>query len=194
MDDLKIYFLLAFGESLPLEKFYEKAARIKISREQTNESLERLYKEFFVLRYQKPDGLRYERCPLTMTAEQQVRAKKGTALGKMYADYWIHLTVNTVKVLPTHTPYLRVVPVESTVGVGDNAVEIRVNQAVPDPRQVVPLDEVSEIVKNQRVVGVAGCYCRAMKDFQGENCQKPFESFVIRINASLIKIKLLAFF
>jgi ferredoxin len=176
MDDLKIYFLLAFGESLPLAKLYEKAARLKINQEQTDESLERLYKEFFVLRYHKPDGLCYERCPLTMTAEQQVRAKKGTELGKMYADYWIHLTVNTVKVLPTHTPYLRVVPVASTVGVGANAVEIRVNQAVPDPRQVVPLDVVSEIVKNQRVVGVAECYCRAMKDFQGEHCQKPRET------------------
>lgn len=174
--DLRIYFLLAFGESLPLEKLYHKAARLKMSPVEVNEALARLYREFFVLRYNKPDGIHYERCPLTMTAEQQVRAKKGTALGKLYADYWIKLTVDTVKVLPTHTPYLRILPVEASIGVGANAVEIPVEAEVPDPRQVMPLDVASELVRNQRVLGVAECYCRAMKDFQGLHCEKPRET------------------
>jgi Pyruvate/2-oxoacid:ferredoxin oxidoreductase delta subunit len=171
--DLRVYFLLSFGESLPLDKLYAKAARLKMTPAEVDEALDRLYREFFVLRYHKPDGLHYERCPLTMTAEQQVRAKKGTALGKLYADYWIRLTVDTVKVLPTHTPYLRVMPVEATIQTGARAVEIPVRAALPDPRQVVPLDVVSALVQNQRVIGVAECYCRAMKDFQGEHCQKP---------------------
>ncbi len=174
--DLRVYFLLSFGESLPLEKLYAKAARLKMTYAEVDEALARLYKEFFVLRYHKPDGLRYERCPLTMTAEQQVRARKGTALGKLYSDYWIKLTVDTVKVLPTHTPYLRILPVEASIGVGANAVEIPVEAALPDPRQVMPLDVASELVRNQRVVGVAECYCRAMKDFQGQHCEKPRET------------------
>ncbi len=104
--DLRIYFLLSFGESLPLAKLYTRAARLKMTPAEVDEALQRLYREFFVMRYEKPDGIHYERCPLTMTAEQQVRAKKGSSLGKLYADYWIKLTVDTVKVLPTRTPYL----------------------------------------------------------------------------------------
>jgi Fe-S-cluster-containing hydrogenase component 2 len=174
--DLRVYFLLSFGQSLPLEKLYAKAARLKMTPGEVDEALGRLYKEFFVLRYHKPEGVHYERCPLTMTAEQQVRAKKGTALGKLYSDYWIKLTVDTVKVLPTHTPYLRIMPVEAAIGAGANAVEIPVQAEVPDPRQVMPLDVVSDLVRNQRVVGVAECYCRAMKEFQGQHCEKPRET------------------
>ena len=175
-DDLRVYFLLSFGESLPLEKLYAKAARLKITPAEVDATLERLYKEFFVLRYHKPDGVHYERCPLTMIAEQQVRAKKGTEVGKLYSDYWIYLSENTVDVLPTRTPYFRVLPVEAAVGVGANAVEIPLDVEVPDPREVVPLDIASEIVKNQRVIGVAECYCRAMRDFQGQHCEMPRET------------------
>lgn len=174
--DLRIYFLLTFGESLPLAKLYTRAARLKMTPAEVDEALQRLYREFFVMRYEKPDGIHYERCPLTMTAEQQVRAKKGTSLGKLYADYWIKLTVDTVKVLPTRTPYLRVLPVEASIKPGGNQVEIPVGAGLPDPRQVVPLDVASELVRSQRVVGVAECYCRAMKDFQGEHCEKPRET------------------
>jgi len=174
--DLRVYFLLAFGESLPLEKLYAKANRLKMAPAEVDEALERLYREFFVLRYDRADGVHFERCPLTMTAEQQVRAKKGTAVGKLYADYWIKLTVDTVRVLPTRTPYLRVMPVEASIGAGANAVEIQVEAEVPDPRQVMPLDVVSSLVAEQRVIGVAECYCRAMKDFQGQHCEKPRET------------------
>lgn len=174
--DLRIYFLLSFGESLPLAKLYTRAARLKMTPAEVDEALQRLYREFFVMRYEKPDGIHYERCPLTMTAEQQVRAKKGSSLGKLYADYWIKLTVDTVKVLPTRTPYLRVLPVEASIKAGANTVEIPVEAQLPDPRQVVPLDIASELVRSQRVVGISECYCRAMKDFQGEHCQKPRET------------------
>ena len=174
--DLRIYFLLSFGESLPLAKLYTRAARLKMTPAEVDEALTRLYREFFVMRYEKPDGIHYERCPLTMTAEQQVRAKKGTSLGKLYADYWIKLTVDTVKVLPTRTPYLRVLPVEASIKAGANTVEIPVEAQLPDPRQVVPLDVASELVRSQRVVGISECYCRAMKDFQGEHCEKPRET------------------
>lgn len=174
--DLRIYFLLSFGESLPLAKVYTRAARLKMTPAEVDEALQRLYREFFVMRYEKPDGIHYERCPLTMTAEQQVRAKKGSSLGKLYADYWIKLTVDTVKVLPTRTPYLRVLPVEASIKAGANTVEIPVEAQLPDPRQVVPLDIASELVRSQRVVGISECYCRAMKDFQGEHCEKPRET------------------
>jgi Fe-S-cluster-containing hydrogenase component 2 len=176
MEDLRVYFLLSFGQSLPLAKLYKKAAQLKMTEQDVDEALERLYKEFFVLRYHQPDGIHYERCPLTMLAEQQVRAKKGTAVGKLYADYWLYLATNTVKVIPTRTPYFRVLPVEAAVGVGANAVEVPLDVEVPDPRQVLPLDIASEVVRKQRVIGVAECYCRAMKDFQGEHCEKPRET------------------
>jgi NAD-dependent dihydropyrimidine dehydrogenase PreA subunit len=67
-------------------------------------------------------------------------------------------------------------PVEASIGVGANAVEIPVHAGLPDPRQVVPLDVASAVVEKQRLIGVAECYCRAMKDFQGQHCEKPRET------------------
>ena len=176
-EDLRVYFLLSFGESLPVEKLYAKAARLKMSRAEVDEALGRLYKEFFVLRYNRPDGVHYERCPLTMTAEQQVRAKKGTSLGKLYADYWLKLTVDTVKVLPTRTPYLPrhaggSLPLEQEL----TRSRFRSRRRCPTRGRLFRWMWLPTWWQTRRVIGVAECYCRAMKDFQGQHCEKPRET------------------
>ncbi len=166
-DDLRFYFLLPGNYTyLPLEKIILKARRIGATAADTEAALERLYREAFVLRYDAGSGLGYMRAYLSMTAEQQVRMKKDSPLGKAYAEYWRDLAEKSARVLPTKTPYFRVLPVEATLQKGKQ-VEIKVDVPVPDPREVLPLDIASEIVKAQGLVGIAECYCRASKDYQG---------------------------
>lgn len=175
-DDLRFYFLLPGNYTyLTLDKIIIKARRIGATTTDTEAALERLYREAFVLRYNDGQGLKYMRAYLSMTAEQQVRMKKDTLLGKAYAEYWRSLAEKSARVLPTKTPYFRILPVEATLQ-KSKTVEIRVDIPVPDPREVLPLDIASEIVKDQALVGIAECYCRASKDFQGIHCRKPRET------------------
>jgi Fe-S-cluster-containing hydrogenase component 2 len=175
-DDLRFYFLLPGNYTyLMLDKIISKARHIGATAIDTEAALERLYREAFVLRYNDGSGLKYMRAYLSMTAEQQVRMKKDTLLGKAYAEYWRDLAQKSARVLPTRTPYFRILPVETTLQ-KNKQMEIRVDVAVPDPREVLPLDIASEIVKSQILVGIAECYCRASRDFQGYHCLKPRET------------------
>jgi Pyruvate/2-oxoacid:ferredoxin oxidoreductase delta subunit len=174
-DDLRIYFLIPFGNAIPLKKLQEKAARLGYSPDQLAQALERMYREAFVMRHATPEGPAYESCPLSMAAEQQVRMKKATPVGKAYADYWLSLANVSAYNLPTRTPYFRVLPVEATITAPESG-EIQVNYAIPDPREILPLDVVSEMVQNQRVIGVAECYCRLSCDMQDDHCDKPRET------------------
>ncbi len=175
-EDLRVYFMLPMAGNMPLEKIQEKGKKIRLTCEQIDQALERLYRDAFVMRMQHADGIYYERCPLTMTAEQQVRMRKGTPLGSAYAEYWRDIAVNTIRVLPTKTPYLRVIPVQPTIVPGKKTVSVELNFEIPDPRQVTPLDVAEAIVRNQQLVGVAECYCRLSEDFEGNHCNKPRET------------------
>jgi Pyruvate/2-oxoacid:ferredoxin oxidoreductase delta subunit len=174
-DDLRIYFLIPFGNQIPLESLQARAAKLGYTAEQLAQALERMYREAFVMRHDTPEGTAYESCPLSMAAEQQVRMKKGTPVGKAYADYWLSLATVSAYKLPTRTPYLRVLPVEATIK-EPGEVEIEVNYALPDPREIVPLDVVSEMVRSQKLIGVAECYCRISFEMQGDFCAKPRET------------------
>jgi len=47
---------------------------------------------------------------------------------------------------------------------------------VPDPRQVLPLDVISEMIKKEPLIVVADCYCRATKNLLGEGCGHPLQT------------------
>ncbi|NPV87375.1 MAG: 4Fe-4S binding protein [Anaerolineae bacterium] len=174
-EDLRIYFLIPFGSTIPLEKLARKAARLGYDRLRLEETLERLYQQAFVMRHHTPQGVAYESCPLSMTAEQQVRMRKGSELGKAYADYWLSLAEVAAYQLPTRTPYFRILPVERTIQPAEK-VRIEINHPIPDPRQVLPLDVVSQMVRQQKLIGVAECYCRLSRQMQGAPCSKPHET------------------
>ncbi len=176
-EDLRIYFLLKFGSSTPLEKIRSKARRLGYTSESLDAALERLYRQAFVLRHEKDGQLEFEQCPLSMIAEQQVRIHRKAPLGKAYADYWLNLATVSAYNLPTKTPYFRVMAVEETIRPPEgDGVEIQVDYEIPDQREVLPLDVVSDVVRSQKLIGVADCYCRLSREFQGQDCEKPRET------------------
>lgn len=75
-----------------------------------------------------------------------------------------------VDTIPTRTPYYRVMPVEATVRHTSEQREITINVTVPDSREVLPIDVVSEMLRGEQDIAVAHCYCRLTKKLLGEDC------------------------
>jgi len=72
-------------------------------------------------------------------AENQVRKKKGAALGKRYAKYWMDLAEVSTYHLPTKTPYARVLPVEETISETSQGERIKINEPIEYTSQGCPL-------------------------------------------------------
>jgi len=176
-DDLILFFLLPQFGSYTTEQFHRKALRKGFSEEKFKECLAHLHQEGFIIRYDKPrKGRVYERAFVSFTLEQQVRRRKGTESGAAYGEFWEALAGATEK-MPSKTPYFRVVPVESTLVDASHRVTIAVGQKIADPRQVLPFDVISEIMKKEPLIGVSECYCRLARENRGDGtCKFPKET------------------
>jgi ferredoxin len=165
--DLQLFFLLpAFGSITP-DKLKRKALKSDYSEELFADSLERLHEEGFVISYDGKKGRVYERAFVSFTVEQQVRRRKGTEVGAAYGEFWDGLA-ELANHMPSKTPYFRVMPVESTI-TGDVRTEtIKVGVEIPDPREVLPIDVISQMVSKEPLIGVSECYCRLARENRGD--------------------------
>ena len=78
--------------------------------------------------------------------------------------------------LPTRTPYYRVLPVQETITEQQVTGEVVVDAVVPDPRAVLPIDVVTEMIKDQELIVLAECYCRKATKILGKGCDHPLET------------------
>ncbi len=175
-DELRVFFLMPFAGPIPFEKIARKAARIGLSAEETRSRLDRLHQEAFAVRYKTERGLTYERAFSAYMAEQQVRMRKGTELGQIYAQFWFDLSEQSAAKLPTKTPYFRVLPVEATIIDERERRTIEINQTIPDPRQVLPIDVISAMIRKEPLIAVSECYCRLSNRLIGNECSLPMET------------------
>jgi Pyruvate/2-oxoacid:ferredoxin oxidoreductase delta subunit len=90
--------------------------------------------------------------------------------------------------VPMRTPPYRVLPVEPTVRAGSEARTIEVHEPVPDPREVLPIDVLSEMIRKEPLIAVAHCYCRATKRNVGEPCGHPLEVCFYFNELAMIKL------
>jgi ferredoxin len=59
-------------------------------------------------------------------------------------------------------------PVESTI-TGDGKTEtVKVGVEIPDPREVLPIDVISQMVSKEPLIGVSECYCRLARENRGD--------------------------
>jgi ferredoxin len=165
--DLKLFFLLpAFGSLTP-DKLKSKALKSGYTDEEYSDSLKRLHEEGFVISYDGKKGRVYERAFVSFTVEQQVRRRKGTEVGAAYGEFWDGLA-ELANHMPSKTPYFRVMPVESTI-TGDGKTEtVKVGVEIPDPREVLPIDVISQMVSKEPLIGVSECYCRLARENRGD--------------------------
>lgn len=178
-DDLQAFFLLPFSGAAPLDKLARKARRPAA---ELQARLERLAGEGMAMIYTAGGQMVYERGNPVFMTEQQVRKPEDTPRRAFYARFFDSILTGEVAVAaPTKTPYYRVLPVQATVAPAESGRRtIEVNVPVPDPRAVLPIDVVSEMIRRDaRFIAVADCYCRRTRQLVGQGCGHALQTCLV---------------
>ncbi len=177
--EIRIFFLLPFRGNITRDKLDKKALKSGISLDELDKALKRLAPEGFIMAYDTPAGRAYERGNPAFMTEQQVRKQEDTPRRRAYAEFMDAIIEGAAAEIPNKTPYYRVMPVQATVTGKSPVSDVPVNIPVADPRQVLPLDIVSEMIKQETLIGVAECYCRKTKKVVGKECSHPLETCLV---------------
>ncbi len=175
-DDLRAFFVLPLTGPMPLARVARRAARQGLTGEQVRGMLDRLAAEGFVIAYHGPQGPTYERGNVIFLTEQQVRKLDDCPRRTLLAHFFNEAMEIAGRNLPTKTPYFRVLPAEATLRKDAPRRTIVVDEVIPDPSGVLPIDIVSEMVRETRLIGLAECYCRKTKRIVGEGCDHPLDT------------------
>ncbi len=175
-ENLLFYFLVPMFGEISEDKLRNKAQRKGFSDPEIDKHIDKLIKESFIERHYGESTVHYARVFGAFVAENQVRKKKGTALGKRYAKYWMDLAEVSTYNLPTKTPYARVLPVEKTISTQTVGERIQINETIEDTSQAVPYDFVTEMIRNTDKIALAECYCRLSMEMAGKPCSHDKET------------------
>ena len=175
-DDLRIFFTLPYLGFVNEEKFLKKVQKLNISHKYLINALDRLIQKGLIDKFQKKGEWGYERAPVIVVLEMAVREKENSNFRQITAEVMNDLIEGAAETIPTKTPYYRVLPVEPVVKKDSKSKVIELNQEIPDPRQVLPLDIISEMLKGAELIALSNCYCRSAKNVLGEGCDHPLET------------------
>jgi Na+-translocating ferredoxin:NAD+ oxidoreductase subunit B len=175
-DDLQIFFQLPYLGFISEEKFLKKLAKKGISKTEFEEALTRLIPRGLLDKFQKNGEWGYERAPVIVVLEMAVREKEDSRFRAITARVMDDLIEGAAEVIPTRTPYYRVLPVQETVQPSARPTLIKVNEDISIPNQVLPLDVISEMMKTVDLIAVSNCYCRSAKQVVGDPCGHPLET------------------
>jgi Pyruvate/2-oxoacid:ferredoxin oxidoreductase delta subunit len=169
-ETVNFYFLLPLFGEIKESQLLKKAKRKGYSDIEISKHMTLLIKESFIERHRGEEEDSFSRVFGAFVAENQVRKKKGTALGKRYAKYWMDLAAVSTYKLPTKTPYARVLATEESIQPPKESEKIIINETIQDTQQAVPYDFVTELLRKSSTIALAECYCRLSKEMAGEPC------------------------
>ena len=211
--DIRLIFLLPFIGEVPMEKFMKRAQeKLGIAPEELEATVRRLVPEGFISSFLKTpkELVRQGEAPYPQPApladlrqpnrvvrrgeiisllELQVRKHEEDAMRNACAEYFNLMTEDAARSIPTRTPYFRVMPVEHTLTGKTVTEEIVVNVPIPDPREVLPIDLLSEMLKREPIIALAECYCRRTKIIVGEPCEHPLQTCFYFNELALMQIE-----
>jgi Fe-S-cluster-containing hydrogenase component 2 len=176
IDDLKIFFQLPYLGFMSEDKFMQKVLRIGISEDVFTDTLSRLIPKGLVDKFQKNSVWGFERAPVIVVLEMAVRESEDSNFRQVTAEVMNDLIEGAAETIPTKTPYYRVLPVEPVIKKNSRSTLIEINAEIPDTRQVLPIDVISEMLKEVDLIALSNCYCRSAKKIIGEPCDHPLET------------------
>ena len=174
--DLELFFQLPYLGFISEERFLKKLAKRGVSATAFEEALTRLIPRGLVDKFQKNGVWGYERAPVIVVLEMAVREREDSHFRSITAEVMDDLIEGAAEVIPTRTPYYRVLPVENTIQSPPSSTLIKVNEDISIPTQVLPLDVVSEMIKSVDLIAISNCYCRSAKQVVGDPCDHPLET------------------
>jgi electron transport complex protein RnfB len=174
--DLEIFFTLPYLGFISEEKFLPKLAQKGISPSSFQDAQTRLIPKGLIDKFQKGGQWGYERAPVIVVLEMAVREREDSHFRAVTARVMDDLIEGAAEVIPTRTPYYRVLAVESTVQPTPGSTSIKVDEEISIPNQVLPLDVISEMMKKVDLIAISNCYCRSAKMVVGDPCGHPLET------------------
>lgn len=174
--DLIVFNLLPQTGTATIEKLEEEAQATGISTSDLHKTIELMLDEGLAQTYLKTSSRVYQRGNFITLVETQIRKPTPSDLRSACAQIFDVMIDGGTAASPTKTPSYRVVPIEATVTREPKLKQIDVDLVVPDPRQVLPIDIVTEIVKNQPIVALSDCACRKAKKMVGKDCGHPVQT------------------
>jgi ferredoxin len=175
-EDLRIFFQLPYLGFMSESKFRRKVYKIGISDKEFANALTRLIPKGLVDKFQKKGEWGFERAPVIVVLEMTVREPNDSSFRQVTAEVMNDLIEGAAETIPTKTPYYRVLPVEPVIQKNSGSTVIKMNAEIPDPREVLPLDMISEMIKSADLIALSNCYCRSAKKVIGEPCDHPLET------------------
>jgi Fe-S-cluster-containing hydrogenase component 2 len=175
-DDLRIFFQLPYLGFISEEKFKKKLEKIGLADREFDEAMSRMIPKGLVDKFQKKGDWGYERAPVIVVLEMTVREAEDSYFRQITAQVMNDLIEGAAETIPTKTPYYRVLPVEPAIQSDSASTFLKINAEVPDTRQVLPLDIISEMIKGAELIALSNCYCRSAKQILGEGCEHPLET------------------
>jgi len=175
-DDLRIFFQLPYLGFISEEKFKKKLEKIGLADREFDQAMSRMIPKGLVDKFQKKGDWGYERAPVIVVLEMTVRESEDSPFRRITAQVMNDLIEGAAETIPTKTPYYRVLPVEPAIQSDSASTFLKINAEVPDTRQVLPLDTISEMIKGAELIALSNCYCRSAKQILGEGCKHPLET------------------
>jgi hypothetical protein len=127
--------------------------------------------------YNKPgEGKVYRRCDLLTVSVSQVRTGHPGTFQEACAEFIVDSVEKNGFSFDSKSPFYRVVPVQETLVPENSTRKIEINRNVPDPRAVLPVDIVMELVKKEPFISVSGCWCRSAMNFADKGCGHSMET------------------
>jgi len=189
-EELQVFFLLPFFGMLNEPRLRKKAGRINCTPDEIIERAHQLVPQGIIDSYiDEKKGRLFGRAPFIALLEFQVRLQEASPLRQVSAEVMQAFVEGAVDVIPTRTPYYRVLPVEASITGQGNGKRIPVGARIPDKRGVLPIDVISEMIRNEPLIVVADCYCRATQNLLGTPCNHPLETCFYFNELALVKLE-----
>ncbi|MBM3142151.1 MAG: hypothetical protein FJ005_03740 [Chloroflexi bacterium] len=187
-EDLEVFFLLPLAGNITLTELRTQA---KLPPDKLHERLKRLASKGLIIAYKTEKDHAYEREHIIFMTEQQVRKGEEGPQRTFFARFFNTLIEGEGGfTVPTKTPFYRVLPAEPAITKSSALRTIDINIVVPDPRSILPIDIITEMVrKDGTLIGVAECFCRKTKKLVADDCGHPRETCFVfnKLAESLIE-------
>ena len=177
-EELQLFLMLPGFEGLITpEKLEQKAKKKGFSDGEIQKILAKLLKEGMIGTFNEPGvGKVYKSCDLLTISVSQVRTGHPGMFQEACAEYIVGAVEKHGFGFDSKSPFYRVVPVQDTLVPENSPRKIEINRKIPDPRAVLPVDIVMELVKKEPFISVSNCWCRSAMNFAGKGCDHLLET------------------
>lgn len=147
-------------------------------------SIQKMIDNFFLTEWDERDGVSYYvrnyifKIALTYAEVPGLENDIMTVAGQ---DWFNAMVLGGTGLLPQERlKEFRVLPTEIALNGGAGEQSVPMNIDIPDAREVIPYDMVTELIQKRRTICLTTCQCRANKDAMGtRECDYPIETCLL---------------